>query len=409
MPKNERAPMKFLEKMIIACMLLTAFAPQPLLAETLVDRTSGYILLQVQEHGEAWYINPADKLRYYMKDGAVAYEMMRSFGLGITNADLNNIPQVNSVEEMKSAPSVCGINKFAQNVKGKILLQVQEHGEAWYVYPEKCYRIYMKDGDAAYQIMRYLGLGITNTDLQQLDFGAIKIAEQTIPQETTEQPVVEKIVEKIVEVPTPVVTEQQVEKFAGVNLKTVVFLECGANDADNYLLGSGTLVDADGRILTNAHVLGLNPHMSRCLVLIPDDKTIYYADVREVWDDLDLAAIEIIGIWASKTVSRFQDGQVTFNHVSNICKAEDMDYGDEIWIVGYPAVGGFTLNVTDGIISGVAGGYIKTSAKIEQGNSGGAAFHESGCWIGIPTFAKVGDIESIGYILSPALMEDPFI
>ncbi|MCX6746130.1 MAG: SH3 domain-containing protein, partial [Candidatus Parcubacteria bacterium] len=38
----------------------------------------GYILLQVQEHGEAWYVNPTNFKRYYMKDGPTAYEMMRS-------------------------------------------------------------------------------------------------------------------------------------------------------------------------------------------------------------------------------------------------------------------------------------------------------------------------------------------
>lgn len=398
--------MKILKKIAAAFLFFVALAPQALLADTVIDRTSGYILLQVQEVGEAWYVNPSDHLRYYMKDGAVAYEMMRSFGLGITNADLKNIPQVNSVEEMKAATSICETNKFASNVHGKILLQVQEHGEAWYVYPMKCYRIYMKDGEAAYQIMRYLGLGITNGDLQQIDFGAIKVAEQPKAVESVEPVVVEKIVEVPVSAP---VTQPQTEKFAGVNLYTVVQLSCGVNRADSYTLGSGTLVDEDGRILTNAHVLGPNPTMSRCVVWIPNDDTPYYAEAKEVWDDLDVAAIKIVGTLVNQSVDTFQDGQVTFQHVSSICKIEDLDYGDDLWVVGYPQVGGFTLNVTDGIISGAAGGYLKTSAKVEQGNSGGAAFHESGCWIGIPTFSSVGGVESIGYILSPALLEDPFI
>ena len=50
----------------------------------LVSRFLGYILLDVQSRGEAWYLNPTDSHRYYMKDGAVAYEMMRSFGLGMS-------------------------------------------------------------------------------------------------------------------------------------------------------------------------------------------------------------------------------------------------------------------------------------------------------------------------------------
>lgn len=58
----------------------------------LVNQLKGSILLQVQQHGEAWYVNPADGKKYYMKDGAAAYSMMRKFGKGITDADLDKIP-----------------------------------------------------------------------------------------------------------------------------------------------------------------------------------------------------------------------------------------------------------------------------------------------------------------------------
>jgi hypothetical protein len=134
----------------------------------LTNRLMGNILLQVENHGEAWYLSPKDGRRYYMKDGSVAYEMMRSFGLGITDADLNKIPHSQTTDEIKSASSICSSNSLANRMKGKILLQVQQHGEAYYVYPKNCRMIYMKDGAAAYQIMRYLGLGITNSDLEKV-------------------------------------------------------------------------------------------------------------------------------------------------------------------------------------------------------------------------------------------------
>ncbi len=134
-------------------------------ASTLTQRLSGYILLQVQANGEAWYVNPTDSMRYYMKDGAVAYQMMRNFGLGITDADLAKIPSVSSTSAMNASSSICLINTTANRLKGRILLQVQQHGEAWYIYPKTCRSIYMKDGAAAYEIMRFLGLGITNNDL----------------------------------------------------------------------------------------------------------------------------------------------------------------------------------------------------------------------------------------------------
>jgi hypothetical protein len=94
--------------------------------------------------------------------------MMRNFGLGISDKDLASIPEAETTEGMKVAVSACDANAAANRLKGRILLQVQAHGEAWYVDPVKCRRIYMKDGAAAYGIMRFLGLGITNTDLESI-------------------------------------------------------------------------------------------------------------------------------------------------------------------------------------------------------------------------------------------------
>ncbi len=132
---------------------------------------SGKILLQVQQHGEAWYVRPETGTRYYMKDGPTAYGMMRTFGLGITDADLANIQSVDTVDELKASQSACLYGSSANATKGKILIQVQQHGEAWYVDVSKCRRIYMKDGDAAYTLMRYLGLGITDADLAKIGIG----------------------------------------------------------------------------------------------------------------------------------------------------------------------------------------------------------------------------------------------
>jgi hypothetical protein len=134
----------------------------------LTVRLHGYVLLQVESHGEAWYVNPAESKRIYMKDGATAYQMMRSFGLGITDADLSRIPAVDTTDVINGASSICASNSLANKLKGRILLQVQRHGEAYYVYPKNCRMIYMKDGAAAYGIMRYLGLGITDADLEKI-------------------------------------------------------------------------------------------------------------------------------------------------------------------------------------------------------------------------------------------------
>lgn len=127
----------------------------------LTSRMKGRILLQVEQHGEAWYVHPEDGKRYYMKDGETAYQMMREFGLGITDADLAKLQSGNA--------------SLVSQLKGKIVLQVEQHGEAFYIHPETGETHYLKDGAEAYRIMRELSLGITDADLSKIssdDFDA---------------------------------------------------------------------------------------------------------------------------------------------------------------------------------------------------------------------------------------------
>lgn len=140
---------------------------------SIIDRVKGRILLQVESQGEAWYVHPETGLRYYMKDGASAYEIMRSLGLGITNNDLATIPFVDSAQGILKIKSECQPGTIANRVKGKILLQVESAGEAFYVHPDTCTRVYLKDGTAAYIMMRYVSLGVKTKDLEQIKTGKI--------------------------------------------------------------------------------------------------------------------------------------------------------------------------------------------------------------------------------------------
>lgn len=124
---------------------------------TLLSRVRGKILLQVQRRGEAWYINPVNDKRYFLRDGDAAYQIMRKLGLGITDRDLAKIPEAGT--------SQTGDTRLINRLKGKILLQVEKRGEAWYINPVDGKRYYLKDGPTAYQFMRNLGLGIRTQDL----------------------------------------------------------------------------------------------------------------------------------------------------------------------------------------------------------------------------------------------------
>lgn len=86
---------------------------------------------------------------------------------------------------------------------------------------------------------------------------------------------------------------------------------------------------------------------------------------------------------------------------SDVCQSTSVAQGEEIVILGYPVTGAQnSVTVTEGIISGFETNHYVTSAKIEQGNSGGAAILSSeSCVLGLPTFAQVGKVESFARIL----------
>jgi len=126
---------------------------------------SGKIYLQVEENGEAWYIYPENVKRYYLGRPNDAFEVMREQGLGITTFDLEQIPE----------PSFSFSGQFNQELalrlSGMILLQVEDNGEAWYVNPDDLKRYFLGRPADAFELMRTLGVGISNDDLRKVALG----------------------------------------------------------------------------------------------------------------------------------------------------------------------------------------------------------------------------------------------
>lgn len=135
----------------------------------LIAKLIGKILLQVENRGQAWYLNPKTLSRYYLADGPSAYEALRRFGLGINNDNLSKIPvSPDSVLPDNYQKSKNVSKELVNKLKGKILIQVEGRGEAWYVNPSNGYRYYLANGEEAYKIMRKLSLGITNLNLRKI-------------------------------------------------------------------------------------------------------------------------------------------------------------------------------------------------------------------------------------------------
>lgn len=124
--------------------------------------------------------------------------------------------------------------------------------------------------------------------------------------------------------------------------------------------------------------------------------------------DEDWGIIQIDPIYQSYDSTATDNG--VFDSVAkdpiNVCATEP-NIGDKILVLGYPAIGtegGITA--TEGIISGVEQNYYVTSAKIDHGNSGGAAILlKDDCYLGIPTYVvNLGGFESLGRILKASLI-----
>lgn len=135
-------------------------APKSATASLIAKKLAGRILLEVQKNGEAWYVHPQTARRHYLGRPHDALRVMREQGVGISNKDLERIARAG-----ESRP---GDTSFAKKHAGRIFLQVQENGEAWYINPLDLKRYYLGRPSDALAVMRTLGLGISNSDIENI-------------------------------------------------------------------------------------------------------------------------------------------------------------------------------------------------------------------------------------------------
>ncbi len=158
-------------------------------------------------------------------------------------------------------------------------------------------------------------------------------------------------------------------------------------------LGSGFIIDTDGFIVTNNHVI---ENAEKIMVILFDD-TSFEAKVigRDPKTDLALLKIEP----KKKKLKAVKLGN-----------SENLRVGDWVMAIGNPF--GFGGTVTAGIVSAYGrniGGsyddYIQTDASINRGNSGGPLFDMSGNVVGINTaiFSQSGGSVGIGFAISSNL------
>ncbi len=186
----------------------------------------------------------------------------------------------------------------------------------------------------------------------------------------------------------------------------VVGLVSCSDEESGSSRGSGTLfmLGSVVSITTNWHV-------------VTDDNDIFMDSCEISFPEGDIPDIAFI---PSETVASESDSDLAIIRITSpsaqaITQAKKVaatcdqkpEIGASIIVLGYPSIGARAgLTVTEGIISGYDGDYFISSAKVDKGNSGGAAIWvEESCFVGIPTKVYAGAAETLARILDITAFE----
>ena len=161
-------------------------------------------------------------------------------------------------------------------------------------------------------------------------------------------------------------------------------------------LGSGFIIDGDGSILTNNHVV---ENASKIVVKLSDDQE-YEAKVIGRDPKTDIAIIKI--------------NATTSLPAAGLGDSDKLEVGEWVVAIGNPF--GLDSTVTSGIVSakgrhigqGPYDNFIQTDASINPGNSGGPLINLRGEVIGINTaiFSRTGGNIGIGFAIPINLVKE---
>jgi serine protease Do len=160
-------------------------------------------------------------------------------------------------------------------------------------------------------------------------------------------------------------------------------------------IGSGAIIDADGYIITNAHVV---KDARSVQVVLPDARgRAIDAAIVGVAEEIDLALLKV---------------DVKGLHPLPLADFDRIRQGEIVFAFGSPQ--GLRDSVTMGLVSATARQpdpdtpmvYIQTDAPINRGNSGGPLVNTDGELVGINTFilSNSGGSEGLGFAIPSALV-----
>ncbi len=171
----------------------------------------------------------------------------------------------------------------------------------------------------------------------------------------------------------------------------------GSRERVQQSLGSGVILQSDGIIVTNNHVVKGGQELRVVLA----DRREFDAELLLADERTDLAVL------------RIDPGREALPAL-DIATSQNLEVGDLVLAIGNPF--GVGQTVTNGIVSALgrsAGGvtdysfFIQTDAAINPGNSGGALVNLRGDLVGVNTaiFSRSGGSNGIGFAIPAELVE----
>ncbi len=158
--------------------------------------------------------------------------------------------------------------------------------------------------------------------------------------------------------------------------------------------GSGTIVEPNGVIYTNRHVVQDGADFGIEILDDPNELPVlrFHARLVGYSPDVDFAILRI---------DRDAEGRpidATTLDLPHVPVAEaDVQRGDRVYVFGYPGIGEGYLALTEGAVTTIRNGtmderrmpvWYQTDAQISPGNSGGLAVSARGEFVGIPTAVR---------------------
>ena len=193
---------------------------------------------------------------------------------------------------------------------------------------------------------------------------------------------------------TTMTTQQAFNKVAPavVIVSTKGLMENGFASQEVEGIGSGFIINEDGDILTNYHVV---EGAQEVTVTLSTGKEVK-AKVINYDQTQDIAMIRI-------------EDKVKVPAVAELGDSATVKPGEEVIAIGTPLSKDFAQTVTKGVVSAVGRtvttdsgkqvNLIQTDAAINQGNSGGPLVNSQGQVIGINTLKLAGGAEGIGFAI----------